>query len=502
MNVEELAAAVRPRAPWEATDLGIVMVRHWWRRIYGPWLLLYLGLTLFLLFPAQHNPLWIVLGVWLAKPALDRVVLFVLSRALFGAATSPSEALRAFLKMAFSWRALFEVTLMRPRPHRALILPVDMLEGGSYESSRLRKHAITRELFPVSLCVSSLFLLFEAIAILGAFGLYFLVFPERAETINAFGMPPETLASIAYVLAVAVLEPFYVGVNFSLYLNQRTKLEFWDLKIAFQQIRARWDKSRFRSVVAQSALLALCLLGAPNLLRAQDTETSPESSSFEAVSDPLPTSQKPRAAWEYREEAKRILKEEPFNQRHQTEYRWVPRWKPKRSELPQVSLSGMAGLTKILFYGLALLGIGSVVFFIFRALFRASDPVPGDAPIVPEARPQPSFHAIIDKETLPRDILRAAREHYTRGDLRKALSFLFRGALVRLADNGSLQLTEFATEGECIRAVRGNLGGELSVFFADLVLAWQKVAYGHRSLEPSHFETLCRDWDKHLGVRR
>ena len=54
-------------------------------------------------------------------------------------------------------------------------------------------------------------------------------------------------------LAVAFIEPFYVGAGFGLYLNRRTQLEAWDLEIAFRRMRKRLE------AVGTSVLLALAL---------------------------------------------------------------------------------------------------------------------------------------------------------------------------------------------------------------------------------------------------
>jgi hypothetical protein len=47
------------------------------------------------------------------------------------------------------------------------------------------------------------------------------------------------VSSIAYVLAVAFLEPFYVAAGFGLYLNRRVELEAWDIEQEFRRAFAR-----------------------------------------------------------------------------------------------------------------------------------------------------------------------------------------------------------------------------------------------------------------------
>jgi ABC-type sugar transport system permease subunit len=41
--------------------------------------------------------------------------------------------------------------------------------------------------------------------------------------------------SIAYVVAVLFLEPFYVSAGFGMYLNRRAELEAWDIEQEFRR---------------------------------------------------------------------------------------------------------------------------------------------------------------------------------------------------------------------------------------------------------------------------
>ena len=43
------------------------------------------------------------------------------------------------------------------------------------------------------------------------------------------------LSSLAYLLAVLFLEPFYVAAGFGMYLNRRAELEAWDIEQEFRR---------------------------------------------------------------------------------------------------------------------------------------------------------------------------------------------------------------------------------------------------------------------------
>ena len=56
-------------------------------------------------------------------------------------------------------------------------------------------------------------------------------------------------------LASSVIEPFYVGAGFGLYLDRRTRLEAWDVEIGLRRMRARLTSAI--SVLACAGVLAL-----------------------------------------------------------------------------------------------------------------------------------------------------------------------------------------------------------------------------------------------------
>jgi hypothetical protein len=42
-----------------------------------------------------------------------------------------------------------------------------------------------------------------------------------------------------FVVAVAIVEPFFVGAGFAMYLNRRVELEAWDIEQEFRLAFAR-----------------------------------------------------------------------------------------------------------------------------------------------------------------------------------------------------------------------------------------------------------------------
>src|SRR5688572_18807991 len=86
MQPANIAVALRRRSPWEAIDLGLTMLQRWWRQVYAPLLLVGAPLVAAAFGIAWYfGHIWLaIVLVWWLKPLYDRIVLHVLSRAVFG----------------------------------------------------------------------------------------------------------------------------------------------------------------------------------------------------------------------------------------------------------------------------------------------------------------------------------------------------------------------------------------------------------------------------------
>ena len=103
MQPADIAIALRRRTPWEAMDLGLAMLQRWWRHGAMP----HLVVGTLSRSPAGALSLGLASArrgrcsfVWWLKPLYDRVVLHVLSRAVFGEVQSPRQVLGARARMA------------------------------------------------------------------------------------------------------------------------------------------------------------------------------------------------------------------------------------------------------------------------------------------------------------------------------------------------------------------------------------------------------------------
>ena len=123
--------------------------------------------------------------------------------------------------------------------------PVYQLEGQSGSRLRHRVRQIRRRHAGAPLLMTSAFSLVETVLTIALVSLAYWFAPEGYEPdfteLLRGGAPAEVQFAFAaiYVIVVAVLEPFYVGAGFAMYLNRRVELEAWDIEQEFRRAFSR-----------------------------------------------------------------------------------------------------------------------------------------------------------------------------------------------------------------------------------------------------------------------
>ena len=233
MQIDALAMRMRPRSPMEAADLGVRLCQSAARQVYRCYWLA--GIPVVALCLATYDIAgWLPgLLIWWSKPWLDRTILFVLSRAAFGQATTIADLLQAQRRVW--WSQLFlSLTTRRLSPWRSFTQSVYQLEGLPLLASRKRVLQLRRGRTTPATLMTGAFSVAETVLTAAVVSLIFWFTPGERETINVFA--PGTLASLAvpmafaYALVVLFLEPFYVAAGFAMYLNRRAQLEAWDIE--------------------------------------------------------------------------------------------------------------------------------------------------------------------------------------------------------------------------------------------------------------------------------
>jgi hypothetical protein len=238
MQIDSIALTLRPRSIWEGCDLGVQLLRFNMRSVYTCYLALALPTFLLCLGTYPLEPWLPALAIWLAKPWLDRAVLFALSRALFGETTSVKDLWNDRGRVLRP--NLVTLVLLRLSASRSVKQPIVQLEGlsGKAQRDRVRQltlrhrgvaRAMTLAFANGELAVWSSILVLQVMLAPHAFGF-------EGGWLTDFAASQEALiSSIAYAAAVAFVEPFYVAAGFGLYLNRRVELEAWDIEQEFRR---------------------------------------------------------------------------------------------------------------------------------------------------------------------------------------------------------------------------------------------------------------------------
>jgi len=453
-------------------DLGLAMLQRWWRPVYFPHLIT-AGLIAVLatgLASALEKP-WLALAlVWWLKPLYDRVVLHVLSRAVFGEVLAP----RAVLRGAREWlgTGLFgALTFGRFDTARSFNLPVRQLEGQRGGAGRSRKRLLGRRVSGYAVWLTVVCLHFEAVLYWSLQRIAQLFLPATALDGREFF---EALSSgdvlsygdlLAYAAAVCVLEPFYVAAGFALYLNRRTALEGWDIEVALRQIA-----QRHAAAVATMILMLLGCLWMP--MPSQAADRNP------------------------RQEIAEVLKAPEFPHYRETQ-RWEPR-DPRPAKESRDSSDGnwlrgigfaLAKAAQVLFWALAACALAYALWWAARMLPRGRAPAAG-----PYRVPASLFGMELAPEKLPSDVAAAAAALARAGRVREALGLLYRGALSDLVHRRGVELLASHTEAEALAVACTKLNVPGGLYLETLVKAWRESAYARRDPAPRELERLAQDY--------
>jgi hypothetical protein len=494
MQLDAMTTAVRPRNDWEAMDLGIMLVRqHWWT-IMSAWLVIVgpIAAVLCILF---REDLWIALLIhWWLKPAYDRVVLFILSRALFGAVPRLIDTLGELPKLMTTTGLLWNLTLLRFDFTRSFNLPVWQLEKLHGPMRRTRQHVLQKRARGRAVWLTVAGIHIEMLLQLSLLVLFLQTLPEPVDfdwqavlTGEQYGFLLGWFGHLCGVLMVALVEPFYVGAGFSLYLNRRVHLEGWDLELIFRRMAQRLKHERLSLGPVVTGLLAACLLvsGLLQPLPLQATET--EALSFQEQHKTL---------------IKQVLEEEDFNRyKERSSWRYQGGQEDKTSDRQELS-SLLKFVARFYEAVLWILGIFLVIWLVSNhrrwSEFLSKSPV-----VKTDAKPTESLFGMdVRPESLPADVPGHALRLWQQDDADGALSLLYRGALAALMNRQGLALNDSATEGDCVLLVAQRTPKALEVYFRQLTDAWIRTAYAHRPPASTTFERLCTDWTGHFGIPR
>ncbi|MCL7715810.1 DUF4129 domain-containing protein [Stenotrophomonas mori] len=523
MRIDQLDVVLRARSQWEAMELGTALVRRHARAIWVPWVLL--TLPLFALLNGAGwwlDNYWLpALLMWWLKPAFERIPLYVISRGAFGAEPAPAATLRA--QWHWGWRGLLPyLGWRRLSPARALLMPVDLLEGGDARQRRARRRVLGGAAYGHASLLTLVFWHFEAMLQLAGIALVFLFVPLDALpeslriAVSLIGSDTPAWVWLGLNLlawaALTLIGPFYSGAGFGLYLNRRTQLEAWDVEIAFRRLRQRLQGG--------APLLALALLLLAGLLppvpgRAQNAanpqtaaDDNRKGATLRAPGDPTPAAifgPAPVDTAGFRQAAARAYEDPQLGASH-TLCHWERREPatarpPKDWDFPADGiLRGIGDLLALLSRGALWIVVGALLLALLLTMRRWLPWLRGGGRLPRHGAATPVAHTALQlPEVLPPDILASARRLWQEGRPRHALALLYRASLDELSRRAGIVLPPGSTEAQCLRASRRMPEEADRRLFARMVRTWQYAAYAGRLPADADFQALLDDLQRHYG---
>lgn len=466
MRLEDVTIALRPRLPWEAVDLGCAMVRRDFGRVLALWCATVFPVWALIIALMPNNPSLASLLIWWLKPLYDRVPLHHLSRRAFGVEPKFGETLKQWPKLwlsnclpALLWRRLSFI--------RSFAMPAQMLEGLRGSAMRKRVKTLAVDGGGSGMMVTYAFLKLEIVLLIGLCFTTYDFLPETwkpdwsalLEAPDAVGLERTPFVWWylgCYMLAMTVVEPFYVGAGFGLYLNCRTRIEGWDVELAFRKLAARLTTPAVM-------LIALLFCFAPLAASAAEDATKV---------------------------TEEVLKSPDFEVHKVKTWEFVPD-KFDLGEAPKGDFGFIGAIGQILFWAVIIAAAVALILFITKNLqvfsFRKRDEVQFEAPKV-------VMGMQITRESLPDDILAAAMAAWDAGNAREALSLLYRGSLSWLVTQRRVPIRDSDTEEDCLSHVAKHAPQPEATFFHQLTGAWIQTAYATLPITRDEVVHLCSRW--------
>ena len=509
-----MTAAIRPRTDWEAIDLGLTLLQANARLTYAAWTAVALPVALLCAAVTwSFDALWLAPVVfWWLKPLLERAPLMVLSRRLFDQDDTLAEILWLLPGTLRTSGTLAGLTVLRPGLVRSFNLPVWQLERLRGSERRARQRVLQYDTRGTAAWLTILCMMMTAVLALSLYGMFFFFVPDAvaeavAESLfDEFGPAPADwvlgLLFGFYVTAESIVAPLYVASGFTLYLNRRTRLEAWDIELAFRRLAGRTRRRGAAAAVLVALAVGLGATAVPSIADAQthraapaDTDM-PEGTAFRAADDPPAERSEPSLAIE------RVLARAEFDE-YETERVWVSR----DETADTTSDTETPGWLEALFEAGGLLArlsewliwIAVVLLAVAAWWYRNRW-----MPVVvrrPRGAAAPTPAAALEPEpgTLPHDIPGTVLGLWEQGRAGAALSLLYRGALDRVVRGHALTIPDGATEAECIRSVTAAGIGPAAEYFTRIARTWQRVAYAGYSPVAAQVTGLCAQWNEHFG---
>ncbi len=495
MKFNHLNTVIRPRESWEATDLGIAMVRRQWLLIYTSMLIFIIPMGVLGYYLFSSNLIYAGLLVWWFKPIYDRTTLYIISQSLFGRAPTVRQTLAHSLIALFKKFPELLTRLFSLR--RSFKMPVTDLEGltGGARSARLK--LLVEGAKGNGLSITIVLPLLEVMIAISLLVLVIFLHPEL-DLFNESESPASTLTIfyheqywllvifyVLYIVSIVIVEPLYVACGFAQYINRRTYLEAWDIEIAFNRLAQRQRQPRSgKGKGFLSVVLLMCIVS----LMAISSDPSYANTDVQQRHKLILSESKIKI--------NKVMERREFLTTIEVKY-WEEDSQRSLKSLPLTSDSNsyfnfhLSGMIEVLLWMCFVGGIIAAVFFARKYIYlhkysSKSKPSSEKGNVL--------FRLDLRPESLPTDIVSAARKLWFSTCQSEAISLLYRAALVNFISKDKLELLASATERDCLKIIEQHSSSQRSQFFKAIVLSWQNIAYANQALDDKSFNDLCQQW--------
>ncbi len=564
MDIDRLQVVLRKRSTLEAIDLGLTLHQRWrgpvlraWCTTVVPAWMAILGLTTLVGIPKLG-----VFLIWWCMPLWDKVPLFVISRAIFGATPTQRDVWAALPKLwkrnVFADLLLYRLSLMR-----TFLLPVGELEESSGSQLRTRRGTLARGaegMGAIGLHLAALIVMPSAL--LAFLLMLIMTLPEMPDfSADVFwqalvGEGPTWVrwATVAiWLFTMTAIEPVVVTSGFALYLTRRTAVEGWDVALGFRRLASRLAH---RSRIAGTFVAMALALGASTSSLAESRDENVQWNLLTEADQPAPIdlAYVPRAfdfvdvdayvdhqpgptpetaetteraaatvfqrkefgysetytTWERKEIPSLGGIEFPFLRTWADWFDGIPFWQWLRelfaddtpaAPAPEFSIGDhLATAAKVLIW----IALGVTAILIGVGFWRRRRAGIGLARRARLAAPLQMEDGVLLAPSPVRAPDPTVPDQvwalWKHGETDAAMALLYNSALSRLVTESAIEIEEAWTEGDCERAVRAHVGGPAAAYFTRIARARQRIAYAHRSLTDPDMRRLCDDWIQ-LGRR-
>jgi hypothetical protein len=476
MRLDRVTAEIRPRSDWEAVDLGLALVRRDFWRVFAVWWLAVLVPTVVAGWWLWESPMIWLMMFWWWKPAGSRMVLFELSRRLFGERPSWRDSWRQIPRV-WTRRFWYRFLWARLSPWLPVTLAVEDLEGLRGKAYKQRCTQVTRRGEGVTIWIyfiSDLAACWFGLAIVL---IVWMLVPEGQDTawrmaIESWDPNDSTSLSllilrtvvVCVMLAISLTDVFVVGAGFGVYLNNRTWIEGWDVELAFKRLAQR---------LARTAVwvMALWVCGMPAVARAADQR------------DPAQVIREVKADDAFK--VHKVIEKIPNPSKHSSSWRWPDWLKPGNAP---------AWLGDSLVAAAMALMAAAILWVLWKNRHVLIGRGSGDGLARGPAAARVVMGMEVSPETLPADVPGAAWALWRQGHHQQALGLLYRGAISRVIELASVEIQESDTEGDCLRRVDQAGSAAHPDYFRGITGTWSGLAYAGRCPEDREVESLCRQW--------